>query len=178
MVKRLSYILIAVVATLIVAAILNPLSSADKDGKKSHEESRVVVKLHLKDGSQCEVCIEIADTYQKMETGLSGVKSLDNYDGMLFPLSETAGTSFWMKGVYFPIDLLFFKRDGKFIGHQYMPTCLERNCDLFPIPQEAFWGLEIPSGPRLLSLTQALRLEITGDNCAGHLLADALLSDK
>jgi uncharacterized membrane protein (UPF0127 family) len=178
MLKRLRFTLIAVVATLIVAAILNPLSSTDKDDKKSYEESRVVVKLHLKDGSQCGVCIEIADTYQKRETGLSGVKSLDNYDGMLFPLSGTTGTSFWMKGVYFPIDLLFFKKDGEFISHQYMPTCQESNCDLFPIPQEAFWGLEIPSNPRRSSLTQALRLEITGDNCVGHLLADVLLSDK
>ena len=94
MVKRLSYILIAVVATLIVAAILNPLSSADKDGKKSHEESRVVVKLHLKDGSKCGVCIEIADTYQKRETGLS-VSSLWNCrnvfldEGSLFPYRFT-----------------------------------------------------------------------------------------
>jgi uncharacterized membrane protein (UPF0127 family) len=178
MLKRLSYILIAVVATLIVAAILNPLSSADKDGKKSHEESRVVVKLHLKDGSQCEVCIEIADTYQKMETGLSGVKSLDNYDGMLFPLSGTAGTSFWMKGVYFPIDLLFFKRDGTFISHQRMPTCQENTCELFPVPQEAFWGLELPASQLSLPLKQASRLEITDKNCLGYLLAGSLLSDK
>jgi uncharacterized membrane protein (UPF0127 family) len=180
--KRLNYLLTTAVAALTIAAVINlvlsPTSTLDKVEKHHLKESGVVLRISLKNGSQCGVCATVADTYQKRETGLSGVKSLENYDGMLFPLSETLGTSFWMKGVYFPIDLLFFKRDGTFISHQRMPTCQENTCELFPVPQEAFWGLELPASQLSLPLKRASRLEITDKNCLGYLLAGSLLSDK
>jgi len=51
--------------------------------------------------------LEIADTPEKHQKGLSGRKSLPDNRGMLFTFEKPDYYSFWMKDMQFPIDIIF-----------------------------------------------------------------------
>lgn len=55
--------------------------------------------------------IEIAKTQQEQEIGLSKYTSLPQENAMYFPFEKTGLYSFWMKGMHFPIDILFLQKN-------------------------------------------------------------------
>ena len=60
--------------------------------------------------------VEIADTRQKMQTGLSKRSSMTENQGMLFEFGSQKKTpAFWMKDMKFNLDLIWIS-DGKIIG--------------------------------------------------------------
>ena len=60
--------------------------------------------------------VEVVDTPDAMETGLSGRKSLGEDEGMLFDFkSLQPQVSFWMKDTYIPLDIIFINDDDEVI---------------------------------------------------------------
>lgn len=57
------------------------------------------------------IFVEIADTEQKRERGLSGRDSIGENEGMLFLFSEKGKYGFWMKEMNFPIDIIWMSGD-------------------------------------------------------------------
>lgn len=55
------------------------------------------------------IVLAVADTEAKREIGLSGRNSLSDTQGMLFIFDSPTIPSFWMKGMKFPIDIIFLK---------------------------------------------------------------------
>lgn len=55
------------------------------------------------------VKIEVADTAAERSKGLSGRDSLEADAGMLFVFPESKKYQFWMKGMKFPLDLIFIQ---------------------------------------------------------------------
>lgn len=53
------------------------------------------------------IAVEIADSPQKREKGLSDRASLASNHGMLFVFPENGRFSFWMKGMSFPLDFIW-----------------------------------------------------------------------
>lgn len=51
--------------------------------------------------------LDVADTEAKREVGLSGRNALSDTQGMLFIFDSPTTPSFWMKGMKFPIDIIF-----------------------------------------------------------------------
>ncbi len=58
--------------------------------------------------------VEVADTDKKKEKGLGERDALPPDRGMYFPFSSGQHWVFWMKGMRFPIDILWI-RDGKIV---------------------------------------------------------------
>ena len=58
--------------------------------------------------------IEVADTVSKREKGLGERDGLPADRGMYFPFQVARRWSFWMKGMRFPIDIIWI-RDGKVV---------------------------------------------------------------
>lgn len=56
--------------------------------------------------------VEIADTQDKRTKGLSGRDSLPADSGMLFIFPKEERYSFWMKGLKFPLDIIWIKGDN------------------------------------------------------------------
>lgn len=56
--------------------------------------------------------IEIADTPDKVKTGLMYRDSLQLNQGMLFVFPEAQERSFWMKNTYLPLDIIFIGADS------------------------------------------------------------------
>lgn len=63
-----------------------------------------VVSIAIKD---TEIGIELADTAEKKAHGLSGRSDLGENQGMLFLYDKPGLYSFWMKGMQFPIDIIW-----------------------------------------------------------------------
>ncbi|MBI4059243.1 DUF192 domain-containing protein [Candidatus Microgenomates bacterium] len=58
--------------------------------------------------------VEIADTNDKRQKGLSGRNSLGENQGMLFALEQNSIPAFWMKDMKFAIDMIWID-DGKVV---------------------------------------------------------------
>lgn len=61
------------------------------------------------------IFVEVASVDKERSVGLSGRKSLPENRGMIFVFSEKTRPSFWMKGVLFPLDIIWIS-EGRIIG--------------------------------------------------------------
>ena len=61
-----------------------------------------------------EIFVEVADTPELMAKGLSGRNTIAKDYGMLFVLRPNTYTSFWMKGMLMPIDIIWIN-DGEIV---------------------------------------------------------------
>lgn len=58
--------------------------------------------------------IEVAMSPSQKEIGLAKYKRIDANQGMYFPFEKEGYYGFWMKGMHFPIDIIFI-RDNKIV---------------------------------------------------------------
>ncbi len=89
--------------------------------------------------------VEIADTLNAREKGLSGRKTLLDNTGMLFVFDNPARRGFWMKDMNFAIDIVW-------IDENYLIVDIDKNVSPRTFP-EVFYAdraikyvLEIPTG--------------------------------
>ncbi|OGE31887.1 hypothetical protein A2631_02055 [Candidatus Daviesbacteria bacterium RIFCSPHIGHO2_01_FULL_44_29] len=57
------------------------------------------------------ITVDVADTKAKRAKGLGGRTSLDPNSGMLFIFDSPAKQRFWMKGLQFPLDIIFISNN-------------------------------------------------------------------
>lgn len=70
-------------------------------------------KLKIRDLT---INVEVASTKSTRAKGLSDRDSLDQNNGMLFVFDLPGTYKFWMKGMRFPLDIIYIK-DNKVIGY-------------------------------------------------------------
>lgn len=94
------------------------------------------------------VPVEIADTPETLEKGLSGRLHLPKKHGMLFifPVADTY--SFWMPDMHFPIDLLWIDETGTIIGLEeaMQPEKDLKNPQYYTPPGPVRYVLELNAG--------------------------------
>lgn len=84
-------------------------------------------QLQIETGSKIvTINVEIAKTEAELTQGLSNRAGIDQNSGMYFELGQRAVTSFWMKEMLFPLDIIWID-NGTIIG-------IEKNA---PIPTSA-----------------------------------------
>lgn len=96
------------------------------------------------------VKIEIADTPSKRQKGLGGRESLATDSGMLFIFDESKVYQFWMKGLKFPLDMIWI-REGKVVdiiknATPPLPNTPDENLPLYIPNQPVDMVLEVNSG--------------------------------
>ena len=87
--------------------------------------------------------VQIADTPQLRERGLSGRSSSAPFDGMLFVFDEPS--TLWMKGMLFPIDIIWITPDGRVadITEDAQPDSYPQKFHSISVAQ---YAVEVPSG--------------------------------
>ena len=89
--------------------------------------------------------VEIADTVPKRMCGLSYRKNLPPQTGMFFIFPEPGDQGFWMKGMNFPIDIIWFDKN-------FLVVDFKQSLDPSSYPEvftprlPAQYVLEVPSG--------------------------------
>ncbi len=94
------------------------------------------------------IVVEIADTEEKRNLGLSGRASLESDHGLLFIFELPGEYGFWMKEMNFPIDIVW-------IDESWRVVSVEREVDpktypqIFYPPRAIKYVLEVPAGTTL-----------------------------
>lgn len=90
--------------------------------------------------------VDIVDTEETRQKGLGGRSSLGKDEGMLFVFNTERFWSFWMKGMKFPIDIIWLDKDNQVvhIEHDVQPDS-EPYTEYTP-PEPAQYVLEIAAG--------------------------------
>jgi hypothetical protein len=133
-----------------VLAILT-ISYADPIEKKPSIKTVVIVKqqdssrqMPLKE-PLARLRVEVVSEMADKQKGLSGRESLPDDAGMLFVLEPVAVNFFWMKGMNFPLDILFFDRDRKLLSAaENLQPCVR--CPWVRPPAGSVYALEINAG--------------------------------
>src|SRR3990172_3474236 len=68
---------------------------------------------YMNDGAPAVINVEVASTPEQNERGLGYRDALAEDAGMLFDLGETKIPQFWMKGMRFPLDIVWIFEDGR-----------------------------------------------------------------
>jgi len=94
-----------------------------------------------------ELVVEIADTPAEWSRGLSGRENLAENSGMLFVYGDYNIRSFWMKGMKFPLDIVWIK-DGIVMECEKQVQVLDKNGQISQVlsPSEVNYVLEVNSG--------------------------------
>jgi len=94
--------------------------------------------------------VELARTNEERAKGLAGHRPLQDDEGMLFEFDKGTAGAFWMKGMTFPIDIIWIT-DNKIsyiVENTPIPKPGQGDVDLpvYNPPKPADWVLEINSG--------------------------------
>ena len=105
--------------------------------KKTNESLPIAASLRLEGGKQ--INLRVATTDRERQLGLSYFKSLPQDQGMLFLFDKPGMYPFWMKGMNFPLDIIWLKRQG---GDAFQVVFIAKNVLPSTYPQSVY-----PTGP-------------------------------
>lgn len=91
------------------------------------------------------ISVEVVDTRESRELGLSGRRLLAENSGMLFVFDFPGRYAFWMKDMLFPIDIVWISKAGVVV-HVEKEVAPESYPETFINTIEATYILELPSG--------------------------------
>lgn len=86
---------------------------------------------------------EVVQKAEGIEKGLAGRETLEEGRGMLFVMQDDEVQHFWMKGMLFPIDIIWIE-DGRVIGCE--KNVQPSDTRIFSSPADAGHVLEVPEG--------------------------------
>ncbi len=90
--------------------------------------------------------VTVADTDMRRTQGLSGRSALAANEGMLFIFQDSGKQGFWMRGMLFPIDLIWIS-GGRVVGlEQNMPPDNSITPKIYESPEPIDHVLEINAG--------------------------------
>lgn len=104
-------------------------------------------KIYIQRGSQqlAEFAAETASAQKAIEKGLAGRPSIPDGSAMLFILDSSKEQFFWMKGMEFSIDILFFDKEKRLIEVlQGLLPC--EVCEKYKAPAGTGFVLETNAG--------------------------------
>jgi uncharacterized membrane protein (UPF0127 family) len=91
------------------------------------------------------ISVEIADTEEKREQGLSGREQLAADQGLLFIFDSADYYGIWMKDMLFPIDVIWFDESMKIVTiEEHMKP--ESYPKIFYPTEKSLYVLELPAG--------------------------------
>jgi uncharacterized membrane protein (UPF0127 family) len=91
--------------------------------------------------------VEIAATPSDQQKGLSDRESMAPDHGMLFVFHSEGMWGFWMKGMRFSLDIIWFdsQRHAVHIEQDLLP-CTPQDCPVYTPPARAMYVLEVNAG--------------------------------
>ena len=104
-------------------------------------------KISIQRGAKqlAEFVVETASTKKVIEKGLAKRPSIPDDYGMLFILDKAGEQFFWMEGMEFGLDILFFDKNRRLI--EILPNLLPcKECSTFKTPANTAYALEINAG--------------------------------
>lgn len=95
-----------IIITSLALVFFGPTSKSTKIDLPFLPQPTAFKNLQINDAK---IKVEIADSPQKRSKGLGGRVNLGPGEGMLFIFDKAGKHSFWMKGLNFPLDLVYIR---------------------------------------------------------------------
>lgn len=95
---------------------------------------------------QTKINLLLAKTPQQIEKGLGGLNKLDQNQGMLFLMGEKRVYSFWMKGMKFPLDIIWINEDLIEDITKDIPVGEQNNLKVYTPTKPVNYILEVNAG--------------------------------
>ncbi len=108
--------------------------------------SAPATKATMPDGTS--ISLELATTPEQIATGLAGRGSLCESCGMLFIFPEPAQRTFWMRGMRFPLDIIFLDSDYTVLNmaENLQPCESGNSCAVYASNGSSPYVLEVNAG--------------------------------
>jgi uncharacterized membrane protein (UPF0127 family) len=91
--------------------------------------------------------VEIVTTPADQERGLSFRDSIPTDHGMLFVFQSEGMWGFWMKGMRFPLDIVWFDSQKRVVFmEQNLAPCTPQSCPPYTPPVNTMYVLEVNAG--------------------------------
>lgn len=93
--------------------------------------------------------LKVAATPESQAKGFMASPEPDENSGLLFVYDTPEPLHFWMKNVSFPLDIVFFDDQMRYLAHQTMLPTSEKDERLIPrysSPSPARYAVELKSG--------------------------------
>jgi len=147
---RGALLFMVLLSILFVVPLYASQSNAGKAGEDGTPKAAIVKggpSATGSEGKKIALIVNIKTAYdeESRKKGLSGLQSMPAENGMLFVLDAHRHNYFWMKGMKFPLDILFFDVDKRLTG--FLPglaPCEE--CRIYEAPEGTAYALEINAG--------------------------------
>lgn len=108
-----------------VAEVPTTGSVAETPGVQPDGFTTIQARITPVDGEVCEVCLWLADDSSERGRGLMGVTDLGDAVGMAFRFDEATSGPFYMFRTPTPLSIVWFARDGAYVGSADMEPCLD-----------------------------------------------------
>ncbi len=146
MAKPNQAIVIALVGVVLAVAVLNRLSQQQPQEENAALSAQyTTVTLFPQNATPLAITAEVANTEQKMATGLMFRKSLGKDDGMLFVFSDSAVRNFWMKNTLIQLDMVFIAENMTIVKIHNAVPCTSEPCPAYNSGEPVKYVLEVNS---------------------------------
>ncbi len=142
---KLKVVIIAALLLIAFLAMYLALSAGETHAPTQTSTASALAKNQLRVGSKT-ISVEMAQTSSELRQGLSDRESLEQSSGMYFILGKRDFTTFWMKDMHFPLDIIWIDGD-KIVGIvKNAPVPTTGNIPTFPSPEKVTNVLEVNAG--------------------------------
>jgi uncharacterized protein len=107
---------------------------------------QVAATVTAADGTECELCLWLAETGSQRARGLMYVTNLGGPDGMIFRYDSPTTSAFWMKNTVMPLSIAFYDQGGAYLDAFDMAPCTADPCPSYPTPANFADAIEVPQG--------------------------------
>ena len=126
--RTASLLVLALLTLLVVLLVTNPPTVLLDPG----EYETTTVSVHDDNGTKlATVDVKLADTPEKRQIGLRRTDSLDEDEGMLFVHPESDTHTYHMRGVSFPLDIVFVADNGTITNIHHASASLRSYFDRY-----------------------------------------------
>jgi uncharacterized membrane protein (UPF0127 family) len=138
------FLLIAAMA--IFWSLQKPNEATQESSKQTASPSAQKSEKKILKVGQKTIEVEVAQTQEELQQGLSGRAGLEQNTGMYFVFNEKREATFWMFGMRFSIDIIWID-GGEIVGvEKNAPIPNSGDIPTFTSPQPITNVLEVPAG--------------------------------
>lgn len=138
------FLFIAVIALILIFVLPDKKTNNESNEQYTFTKEGTAYISSQEGIVKCRFDIEIADTPERLSTGLMYRDSMSVNQAMLFVFDKSEQRSFWMKNTYLPLDIVYISKDSTIVSVSENTTPFSEQTVMSKGP--ALYVLEINAG--------------------------------
>lgn len=163
--RRLAWVIALLLAVGFVACLSE---GADDPDDPTIPEARIVgfgeIAFRIEPAPNQLECALLASNADQRAKGLTNVRDLKGYTGMVFRFASDSQAAFHMRNTPMPLSIAWFASDGSLVSTADMAPCVgQDDCPVYSASGPYRYAVEVPQGQLpALGVVPGARLVLTG----------------